>query len=130
MNPGESLPANSHISVEDANEKVKDGSLVLVDIRTPQEWMQTGIPDGALAISMNHPGGAEGFMQDVDAALQGDREAPLAIICRTGARTAQMQQFLWSQGYKNVLNVTEGMQGSFAGPGWLRSGLPIKPYTE
>ena len=53
-----------------------------------------------------------------------------ALICRTGNRTGQVQKFLQAQGFTNVLNVSEGMAGSGAGPGWARRGLPIEPCVQ
>jgi hypothetical protein len=31
-----------------------------------------------------------------------------------------------ARGFTNVYNVSEGMAGSKAGPGWIRRGLPIE----
>ena len=55
--------------------------------------------------------------------------APIALICRTGNRTTQVQRYLQSQGFTNVYNVKEGMAGSGAGPGWLKRGLPVETCT-
>jgi hypothetical protein len=37
-----------------------------------------------------------------------------------------MKEKLNSLGFTNVTNVSEGMLGSRAGPGWLKRNLPIK----
>jgi rhodanese-related sulfurtransferase len=66
------------------------------------------------------------FMDDLLAAVDGDKDAPIAIICRTGNRTTFTQRALMKQGFTNVFNVKEGMAGSGAGPGWLRRGLPVQ----
>ena len=101
------------------------GLLTLIDIRRPDEWQQTGVAKGALRINMLHPKGPEGFMQEVLRAVGNDRNAPIALICRTGNRTEQVQRYLQSQGFTKVWHVSEGMAGSKAGPGWLRRGLPL-----
>ncbi|MEM6482663.1 MAG: rhodanese-like domain-containing protein, partial [Pseudomonadota bacterium] len=31
-------------------------------------------------------------------------------------------------GYQKVIDVPEGMLGSFSGPGWLKTGLPVGAY--
>ena len=61
--------------------------------------------------------------------VKGDRSAPIALICRTGNRTTQVQRYLQSQGFTQVYNVREGMAGSGAGPGWLKRGLPVDTCT-
>ena len=38
--------------VEQAREAVQSETLVLVDIRTPREWRESGIPDVAVALDM------------------------------------------------------------------------------
>ncbi len=106
-----------------------DGKLILVDIRTPPEWMQTGIAKGARLLNMQHPQGAEGFVAELLQIMGGDKNAPVALICRTGARTRQVQQYLQQmEKFTQVLDVNEGMAGSPSGPGWLRRGLPVETY--
>ncbi len=102
------------------------GELTLVDIRTPEEWRLTGVARGAKLINMAHPGGVEGFVSDVLAQVGGDTDAPIGLICRTGHRTTQIQRLLVERGFSQVYNITEGMVGSSAGPGWLERGLPIE----
>lgn len=114
------------LSPPDALAQVKSGKLILVDVRTPGEWKQTGVAQGAVLLDMQHPKGATGFMDDLLKLTKGDRNAPVALICRTGNRSVQVQRFLESQGFTHVYNVAEGMAGSAAGPGWLRRGLPLQ----
>ena len=110
----------------DALAQVKAGTLILVDIRTPPEWKQTGVAQGAALLDMQHPKGAPGFMDDLLKLTKGDRNAPVALICRTGNRSAQVQRYLEDQGFTRIFNISEGMAGSAAGPGWLRRGLPLQ----
>jgi rhodanese-related sulfurtransferase len=78
---------------------------------------------------MLHPQGAPGFTNALLDKVKGDKNAPIALICRTGNRTTQVQRYLQSQGFTNVYNVKEGMAGSGAGPGWLKRGLPVETCT-
>jgi rhodanese-related sulfurtransferase len=66
------------------------------------------------------------FAAEILDAVNGDREAPIAIICRTGNRTTYTQKALKDIGFTQVYNVKEGMVGSGAGPGWVRRGLPVE----
>lgn len=120
------LPAAAQeIAAPEAFEAARAGKLTLIDIRTPPEWKQTGVAPGAALINMLHPQGAPGFLAEVLQKVGGDRTARIALICRTGNRTSQVQKFLQAQGFTNVLNVSEGMAGSRAGPGWLARRLPV-----
>lgn len=120
------LPAAAQqMSATEARDAVQAGQLTLIDIRTPREWQQTGVAPGAVRINMLHPQGATGFLNEVLAKVGGDRTAPIALICRTGNRTTQVQKFLQGQGFTRVYNVREGMAGSSAGPGWIARKLPV-----
>ena len=114
------------LTAPDAYAQAQAGKLTLIDIRRPDEWRQTGVAKDALQINMAHPQGAAGFVQQVAAELGGDKNAPIALICRTGNRTTQMQQALRDAGFTQVYNIKEGMAGSGAGPGWIARGLPLE----
>ena len=114
----------SIMSAPDALAAAQSGQIILVDIRTRGEWQQTGLAQPALPISMHEAG----FIRNLAAALGGDRTRPVAIICAVGGRTAHMAGILKTAGFTNVFDVSEGMFGSSAGPGWLKRGLPVKPW--
>jgi rhodanese-related sulfurtransferase len=111
----------------DAHEKAVKGEVVLVDVRRPQEWQQTGLPASGHAITMHQQG--SDFAAQLDKALGGDRSKPLAVICRTGNRTGSLVAPLEKAGYKRVINVAEGMFGGRYGPGWIKSGLPLRKFV-
>lgn len=108
---------------------MNSGKVTLIDIRTPPEWKETGVAKGAKLINMQHPQGAPGFTSALLEKVGGDKNAAIALICRTGNRTTQVQRYLQSQGFTQVYNVREGMAGSSAGPGWLKRGLPVETCT-
>jgi rhodanese-related sulfurtransferase len=118
------------LSAPEAHGQTKSGQVTLIDIRTPPEWRQTGVAEGAHRIDMRHPKGPEGFVAEVLAQVDGNKDAPIALICRTGNRTTQVQKELLARGFTNVYNVKEGMVGSGAGPGWLKRGLPVEPCKQ
>lgn len=122
-----SAPTGPQMSAPEAQQGVAAGNLTLIDIRTPAEWRQTGVATGAKRIDMRQPGGRQGFTAAVEQALGGNKEAPVALICRTGNRSEVMQATLRDAGFTQVYNVGEGMAGSGAGPGWIRRGLPVQP---
>ncbi len=114
------------VAAPDAWAQAQAGQLTLIDIRRPDEWKQTGVARGALEINMLHPQGEQGFVKQVEAEVGGNKNAPIALICRTGNRTTQMQQVLADAGFTRVVNIREGMLGSSAGPGWVARGLPTE----
>ena len=122
--------AEPDLQAPEAAVAVAAGKITLVDIRTPPEWKETGVARGAMLINMLHPQGAPGFANALLEKVKGDRNAPIALICRTGNRTTQVQRYLQSQGFTQVYNVKEGMAGSGAGPGWLKRGLPVETCTS
>ena len=113
------------IDAPTAHQRLRAGELTLIDIRRPEEWRQTGVAEGALRIDLRHPQGVTGFARQVLDSVGGQLDAPIALICRTGNRTARMQATLLQLGFTQVYHVPEGMVGSRAGPGWIRRGLPV-----
>lgn len=116
------------ISAQEAFEAARAGAITLIDIRTPEEWRRTGVAPGAGRVDF-HRGPAH-LLQNVLQQTGGDRDAPVALICRTGNRTTHAQEFLQQQGFTQVFNVKEGMAGSAAGPGWLKRGLPVDACSQ
>lgn len=122
-----SAQAPDVISATEAHQKASRGHLVLVDVRTPQEWLQTGVPASAHAVTMNQDGAT--MLAAIDKLVGNDRGRPLAIICRTGNRTGSLLPQLRRAGFTNVTHVGEGVAGSRHGAGWLKAGLPMRPGT-
>lgn len=115
--------ATPDLTAPEALAAAQKGELQLIDIRTPVEWRETGTAPGAGRVDFYR--GPQHVLQYIDQLTNGNKNAPIALICRTGNRTTQLQKYLQSQGYTQVINVKEGMKGSTAGPGWLKRGLPV-----
>lgn len=113
-------------SADDAGFALASGRLQMLDIRTRDEWGQTGIAERAWPVSMHE----EGFPERLFAArtLAGDN--PVALICATGGRSGYLLRTLRDSGYSGYVDVSEGMLGSRAGPGWIARGLPVVPVDE
>lgn len=115
--------AGPDLSAPEALAAAQAGKVKLIDIRTPAEWRETGTAPGAGRVDFYL--GPQVLTHYLEQQTKGDKNAPIALICRTGNRTAQAQRYLQSLGYTQVWNVKEGMKGSTAGPGWLKRGLPV-----
>ena len=113
--PGQLDPIQAHTRAE-------AGKLVLIDVRTPEEWRATGIGTSAVPISMLD----RTFLQKLDKAVDGDKTKPVALICAAGVRSAMIARALANYGFSRVYDVSEGMEGSRAGPGWLARKLPVR----
>jgi rhodanese-related sulfurtransferase len=109
----------------EAHAKALAGEVVLVDVRTPEEWAETGVPASAHAVTMHQDGRA--FVAGLSQALGGDTTRPLAIICRSGNRTSAIYADLRRAGFSGLINVAEGISGGPHGAGWLKAGLPMRP---
>jgi rhodanese-related sulfurtransferase len=118
------------MTAAEAHELQQTGELVLIDIRQPEEWRETGMAQGAVGVSMMHPEGGQGFLRDVLAAVNGDTDARIALICRTGNRTSQVLPALQRWGFTQAKHIPEGMVGSQFGSGWIPSGLPLQPCAD
>lgn len=116
--------AGDSIAAPEALTLVQARAVLLVDVRTPVEWSDTGIPVGAATVSWGQPD----FIRGILALTQGDRHAPLLLICRTGNRSGRALATLRENGFTQVSHVAEGMAGGNAGPGWLARGLPVKEW--
>lgn len=102
----------------------KAQEITLIDIRTPREWRQTGLPVGAIAIDMRR----DDFLQALSVAVAGDLARPVALICARGVRSARMTRVLAAAGYSRIIDVPEGMLGSASGPGWIAADLPVTQW--
>ena len=123
--------AEPRIGADEAYRRTASGELILIDIRSPQEWQKSGIPRGSVPISMHHPGGREAFRDAILAAAKGDKARPIALICAVGGRSRWAQRYLSKAGFTNVQDVTEGMFGRGKNqPGWLNRGLPVDPCPD
>jgi rhodanese-related sulfurtransferase len=118
------------MNTSDLQQRLQQGDLTLIDIRTPDEWRATGVIPNALTIDMQHPGGANGFAQAVLSAVNGNKSAPIALICHSGNRSGQMQRELTNRGFTNVYNITGGMAGKALTKGWLTHGLPVEKCKD
>jgi rhodanese-related sulfurtransferase len=115
-------PALPTLAADRAAEAMAAGEITLIDIRTPEEWRQSGVAQGARMLAMQDPE----FWPKFQAIRAEAPERPVALICATGGRSAHVGQALARHGVTGLYHVSEGMMGSPAGPGWLRRGLPVE----
>lgn len=107
-------------------EKLLATGVPVIDIRTAQEWQQTGIVPGShLLTFFDERGRADPVAWLEKARALGKSSDPVIVICRTGNRTKAVSQFLSDQvGYAKVYNVRNGIVA------WGKDGRPLKPLSE
>jgi rhodanese-related sulfurtransferase len=110
-----------NITPAEAHAAQKAGEVILIDIRRPDEWAATGVPEGAVLLQMEDPM----FLAKLSQLTGGDRTRPIALFCRTASRTRTVQAALLQNGWTRVMNVEGGMIGNQNDAGWARAGLPV-----
>lgn len=111
------------ISLADAWELLSsDPAAVLIDVRTKAEWNFVGVPDLSTIgkevqlVELNQfPSGQNPlFLAEANAAAP-NKEAPVLLICRSGARSASAAAAMTDAGWTNTINVVAGFEGDLDG---------------
>ncbi len=124
--PGIVSGGEAGLTAQDALQRVQNGSLILLDIRTPEEWRSTGVAPGAWPIDMRDAD----FGNKLLTTLANNPDLDVAIICRSGNRSGRLMDVLKENGIEGVLDVPEGMLGGPRGQGWIPRGLPVVSAQE
>lgn len=96
-----SLPVLAFQSLAPTADELKEMDVLLIDIREPFEWAETGIVEGAIPITASR-----NFLQDIAPYLD---DRPVALICRTGNRTSQLARMLEPHLTQDVINIEGGI---------------------
>ncbi|MBN2472040.1 MAG: rhodanese-like domain-containing protein [Anaerolineae bacterium] len=110
----EALPAV--ISPQDAVSMLaEDDNVVLLDVRTQQEWDIDGHSPDATLIPLDQLGRRVNELEKDDT---------IVVVCRSGNRSQTAAEFLRAQGFSRVTEVQAGMQN------WAAQGLPLECAVE
>ena len=90
-------------------DEMKANGGLIVDIRTPPEWAETGVIDGAELVTFDDP---RAFWAKVGPELADGRD--LILICRSGNRSENAARILASQIPNHVISVAGGMKQEIA----------------
>lgn len=85
--------------------------LVVLDVRTPEEFAAGALP-GAVLIDINDPS----FTSEVS---ELDRERPYLVYCRSGNRSATAVQIMEDLGFTEIYELADGVQA------WVGSGRQL-----
>jgi rhodanese-related sulfurtransferase len=100
----------TRVSVGEAKEKIDNGDVQIVDVRTPGEYAGGHVPG---AINIPHMS-----VVSRKAELAGDKE--LVMICQMGQRSALACEFAASLGFKDLFNVEGGTEA------WIKAGYQVE----
>ena len=82
----------------------------VIDVRTPEEWRDTGVIKGAKLLTFSFAGGfdkAAWFKQEQQLVKPGE---PVVLICRSGRRSKAVADYLESQSTQlKIYNASWGM---------------------
>ncbi|NNF33541.1 MAG: rhodanese-like domain-containing protein [Saprospiraceae bacterium] len=102
------VPYNSYssdittgVNVEEAKKLIKERSdLIIVDVRTPQEWEAGSLP-GTINIDVK----ANDFESQIKKL---DSSDTYLVHCRSGARSTKAVKVMEEQGFKNIYHLDGG----------------------
>lgn len=94
---------------------VKEGKAVLVDVREPPEWRDSGVAEPAALLPMSDFNGEQKQWKDF---LAKHRDKQILLYCRSGGRSAAVAESLVGKGY-NAANI-----GTLRD--WTKAGLPVR----
>lgn len=117
----------------------------LIDVRSKEEWQETGIPDLSSlknntkliswlfftpSIHKN-----DNFIEKLNHDIP-DKKVNLIFICKSGGRSRQAAEAASNNGYENIFNINDGFEGNMFDEnlinlkqnGWLYSNLPRRNY--
>jgi rhodanese-related sulfurtransferase len=100
----------TRVSVTEAKEKIDNGDVQIVDVRTPGEYAGGHVPG---AINIPHMS-----VVSRKAELASDKE--LVMICQMGQRSALACEFAASMGFRDLFNVEGGTEA------WIKAGYQVE----
>ncbi|MBI4540550.1 MAG: MBL fold metallo-hydrolase [Gemmatimonadetes bacterium] len=105
--PLETVPA---VAAAELVERMRAGSVTVIDVRWPAEWEAGCLPEV--------PNIPLGYLPDrLD---QIPRDRPVVLHCRTGVRSVIAASLLQAAGFRNILNLPGGFED------WRARGYPVE----
>ncbi len=109
-----------------AHARALDQTLLIIDVRQPGEWAETGMPANAAGATLQPGGDNQEFLAQIQTITRGNKNAPIGLICARGVRSDRAAQMLAAAGYTSIFDIQGGMLGNSRQSGWLDQNLPTK----
>jgi rhodanese-related sulfurtransferase len=100
------------LDVTQFEQKLSDTNIVLIDVRTPQEYSQ-----GHIAGSLNIDFYGDNFESEMKAI---DQSKTILVYCKSGNRSGKAINILAKNNFKNIYDLSGGITN------WVNSGKPIQ----
>ena len=107
------------VSPAEAAKRVGDGKAVLIDVRGPDEWAETGVAAPAALLPLSDLTGAR---KQWKAFLEKHRDKELILYCASGHRAGRAARLLAGEGFRTA------NAGGFGD--WQAAGLPVRRFEE
>lgn len=101
----------TNLTADEAKEKIDSSQVVVVDVRTPEEYSKAKIA-GSISIPLDQ------LEQKSDLVLQ-DKNQPVLVYCLSGSRSQAAADILSKKGYQEIYNLTHGLME------WRLKQLPL-----
>jgi rhodanese-related sulfurtransferase len=98
------------LTPKQASERIAQGSVEVIDVRDPHEWIDGHVPTARLVPLAE-------LRQNPRAALPRDG---VIFVCAAGVRSETAARLAAQQGLKEVYNLTGGTRA------WIKAGLPLE----
>lgn len=113
------LIAGETIEPKDAAARLASGQAVLIDVREPAEWSNSGVAEPAVLLPLSDLRGDRAQWKSF---LEKNRDKELILYCRSGNRSGMAARILNGEGF-HATNV-----GGFRQ--WVAAGLPVRQVKE
>lgn len=104
------------ITAQQAYKEISSSNLTLIDVREPNEWADTRCAENASRIALQNPN----FVEEVLHLVNNDKNASIAVYCKSGMRGGEAVKRLKAAEFTNVVNVEGGILK------WISEQLPVK----
>ena len=94
------------ISCEDFSLLLDKGEVRILDIREPDELAISSLPKSINIPMMDLENKVDDLKDELESSV-----FPTVVICRSGARSEMVTEFLLDLGFSNIYNLSEGING-------------------
>lgn len=108
----------AHLAPTEAAKLVADGKAVLIDVREPAEWKETGVAAPAVLLAKSDFDGAQADWKPFLEKAAATKDKLLILYCRSGNRSGKVATALAEQGF-HVANAG-GLRD------WIAASLPVR----
>jgi rhodanese-related sulfurtransferase len=107
------------VAPAEAAKRVADGKAVLIDVREPAEWAETGVAAPAALLPLSDLNGDRKQWKEF---LEKNRDKELILYCRSGNRSGRAAVILAGEGFRTA------NAGGFGD--WQSANLPVRKSDQ